>query len=46
MLNLPLWVALVILAALLACGEQTPDPRRSGGDCTSSLGNCNISART
>ena len=23
MLNLPLWVALVILAALLACGEQT-----------------------
>ena len=26
MLNLPLWVALVILAALLACGEQTPTP--------------------
>ena len=26
MLNLPLWIALVILAALLACGEQTPTP--------------------
>ena len=24
MLNSPLWIALVILAALLACGEQTP----------------------
>ena len=24
MLNLPLWIALVILAALLACGDQTP----------------------
>ena len=27
MLKLPLWTALVILAALLACGEQTPTPR-------------------
>ena len=26
MLKLPLWTALVILAALLACGEQTPTP--------------------
>ena len=26
MLNLPLWIALVILAALLACGETTPTP--------------------
>ena len=26
MLNLPPWIALVILAALLACGEQTPTP--------------------
>ena len=26
MLNLPLWTLLVILAALLACGEQTPTP--------------------
>ena len=26
MLKLPLWTALVILAALLACGEQTPAP--------------------
>ena len=24
MMKLPQWVALVILAALLACGEQTP----------------------
>ena len=24
MLNLPMWIALVILVALLACGEQTP----------------------
>ena len=24
MLKLPLWIFLVILAALLACGEQTP----------------------
>ena len=29
MLNLPLWIALVILAALLACGEQTPTPGRA-----------------
>ena len=27
MLNLPLWIALVILVALLACGEQTPTQR-------------------
>ena len=26
MLKLPLWIALVILAALLACGEKTPTP--------------------
>ena len=26
MLKLPLWIFLVILAALLACGEQTPTP--------------------
>ena len=26
MLNSPLWIALVILAALLACGETTPTP--------------------
>ena len=26
MLNLPLWTLLVILAALLACGDQTPTP--------------------
>ena len=26
MLKLPLWIALAILAALLACGEQTPTP--------------------
>ena len=26
MLNSPLWIALVILAALLACGEKTPTP--------------------
>ena len=26
MLKLPMWIALAILAALLACGEQTPTP--------------------
>ena len=26
MLKIPLWIALVILTALLACGEQTPTP--------------------
>ena len=31
MLKLPLWTALVILAALLARGEQTPTPPRKNG---------------
>ena len=34
MLNLPLWIALVILAALLACGETTPTPRGATAPAT------------
>ena len=38
MLNLPPWIALVILAALLACGEQTPAPRGAEATVPASAG--------
>ena len=46
MLKLPLWIFLVILAALLACGEPDPDTRRGGGDGTGYRGRPNIIAKS
>ena len=46
MLNLPLWIALVILAALLACGEQTPTPGGAVATVPASAEGCNIIAKS
>ena len=45
MLNLPLWIALMILAALLAGGEQTPTPRGAVATVPAPRGRRNISAQ-
>ena len=37
---------LVILASLLACGEQITDPRSGGGDGTGPRGRLNIIAKS
>ena len=46
MLKLPLWTTLVILAALLACGEQTPTQGGAVATVPRPHGSRNISTRT